>query len=209
MDLVHDYIRRLKVTYRSVARLCRTLCNPKDTCTAGFSVHHQLPEFVQTHVLWVGDAIQPSHPLSPPSPPALNLSQHQGFFLMSWFFTSGGPSISKVSAKNVSPYYMDILIIRRKKCICKSFSFRHYIYLIASLVAQMVENLHTIWETPVQSLDKKDLLEKGMTTHSSILAWRIPWTEEPGTVWSQAGKENYACVPVTMAMWQTTPNLVV
>ena len=69
---------------------------------------------------------------------------------------------------------MDILIIRRKKCICKSFSFRHYIYLIASLVAQMVKNLHTIWETPVQSLDKKDLLEKGMTTHSSILAWRIP-----------------------------------
>ena len=75
---------------------------------------------------------------------------------------------------------MDILIIRRKKCICKSFSFRHYIYLIASLVAQMVKNLHTIWETPVQSLDKKDLLEKGMTTHSSILAWGIPWTEEPG-----------------------------
>ena len=46
----------------------------------------------------------------------------------------------------------------------------------------MVKNLSTIWETPVQSLDKKDLLEKGMTTHSSILAWRIPWTEEPGTV---------------------------
>ena len=47
---------------------------------AGFPVHHQLPELTQTHVHWVSDAIQPSHPLSSPSPPALNLSQHQGLF---------------------------------------------------------------------------------------------------------------------------------
>ena len=49
-----------------------------------------------------------------------------------------------------------------------------------SLVAQMVKNLTSMPETPVQSLGRKDLLEKGMATHSSILAWRIPWTEEPG-----------------------------
>ena len=48
--------------------------------TPGLPVHHQLPKFTQTHVHWVGDAIQPSHPLSSPSPPALNLSQHQGLF---------------------------------------------------------------------------------------------------------------------------------
>ena len=48
--------------------------------TLGLPVHHQLPEFTQTHVHWVSDAIQPSHPLSSPSPPALNLSQHQGLF---------------------------------------------------------------------------------------------------------------------------------
>ena len=51
-----------------------------DCSTPGFPVHHQLPEFTQTHVHWVGDAIQPSHPLSSPSPPAFNLSQHQGLF---------------------------------------------------------------------------------------------------------------------------------
>ena len=51
-----------------------------DCSTPGLPVHHQLPEFTQTHVHWVGDAIQPSHPLSPPSPPAFNLSQHQGLF---------------------------------------------------------------------------------------------------------------------------------
>ena len=50
----------------------------------------------------------------------------------------------------------------------------------ASLVAQMVKNLPTMWETQVQSLGQEDPLEKGMATHSIILAWRIPWTEEPG-----------------------------
>ena len=56
-----------------------------------------------------------------------------------------------------------------------------YIYFTwASLVAQMVKNLHATWETWVQSLVQEDPLEKGMGTHSSILAWKIPWTEEPG-----------------------------
>ena len=56
------------------------LCDPMDCSTPGFPVHHQLPKLAQTHVHWVSDAIQPSHPLSSPSPPALNLSQLQGLF---------------------------------------------------------------------------------------------------------------------------------
>ena len=64
----------------SVAQSCLTLFNPMDCSTPGFPVHYQLPELVQTHVRQVCDAIQPSHPLSPPSPPALNLLQHQGLF---------------------------------------------------------------------------------------------------------------------------------
>ena len=59
---------------------CVRLCNPTDCSTPGFPVHHQLLELTQTHVHWVGDAIQPSHPLSSPSPPTFNLSQHQGIF---------------------------------------------------------------------------------------------------------------------------------
>ena len=59
---------------------CLTLCNPMNRSTPGLPVRHQLPEFTQTHVHWVSDAIQPSHPLSSPSPPALNLSQQQGLF---------------------------------------------------------------------------------------------------------------------------------
>ena len=65
---------------RSVAQLCPTLCHPMNRSTLGFPVHHQLPEFTETHVHRVSDAIQPSHPLSSPSPPAPSPSQHQGLF---------------------------------------------------------------------------------------------------------------------------------
>ena len=64
----------------SVTQSCATLCDPMNCSTPGLPVHHQLPEFTQTHIYRVGDAIQPSHPLSSPSPPASNLSQHQGLF---------------------------------------------------------------------------------------------------------------------------------
>ena len=70
-----------KHTCCSVAQSCPTLCDPIECSTPGFLVHHKLPEFTQTHVHGVGDAIQPSHPLSLPSLPVLNLSQHQGLFL--------------------------------------------------------------------------------------------------------------------------------
>ena len=66
--------------FSSAAQLCPTLCNPMNHSMPGLPVHHQLLEFTQTHVHWVGDAIQPSHPLSSPSPPAPNPSQHQGLF---------------------------------------------------------------------------------------------------------------------------------
>ena len=68
------------VQFSSVAQLCLTLCDPMDCNMPGFPVHHQLPELAHTHVHRVGDAIQPSHPLSSPSPPAFNLSKHQGLF---------------------------------------------------------------------------------------------------------------------------------
>ena len=68
------------VQFSSVAQSCPTLCNPMNRSTPGLPIHHQLPEFTQTHVHQVGDAIQPSHPLSSPSPPAPNPSQHQSLF---------------------------------------------------------------------------------------------------------------------------------
>ena len=67
-------------TLSSVAQSCPTLCDPMDCSMPGLPVHHQLPEVAQTHVHRVSEVIQPSHPLLSPSPPAFNLSQHQGLF---------------------------------------------------------------------------------------------------------------------------------
>ena len=66
------------VQFSSVAQSCPTLCDPMNRSTPGLPVHHQLPEFTQTHLHRVSDATQPSHPLSSPSPPAPNPSEHQG-----------------------------------------------------------------------------------------------------------------------------------
>ena len=73
-----------------------------DCSTPGFPVHHQLPELAQTHVHPVGDAIQPFHPLSSPSPPAFNLSP-SGSFPINWLFTSGGQSIRVSTSASVLP----------------------------------------------------------------------------------------------------------
>ena len=70
----------ISVQFSSVAQSCLTLCDPMSRSTPGLPVHHQLPEFTQTHVHRVSDAIQPSHPLSSPSPPVPNPSQHQSLF---------------------------------------------------------------------------------------------------------------------------------
>ena len=66
--------------FSSIAQSCLTLCDPMGCSTSGFLVHHRLPELAKTHVHRVSDVIQPSHPLLFPSPPAFNLSQHQGLF---------------------------------------------------------------------------------------------------------------------------------
>ena len=81
--LADERIRKLwyiSVQFSSVAQSCLTLCDPMNLSTSGLPVHHHLPEFTQTHVHQVSDAIQPSHPLSSPSPPAPNPSQHQSLF---------------------------------------------------------------------------------------------------------------------------------
>ena len=72
--------RNVTVQFSSVAQLCPSICDPMGCSMPGLHVHHQLPEFTQTHVHWVSDAIQASHPLWSPSPPAFDLSQHQGLF---------------------------------------------------------------------------------------------------------------------------------
>ena len=89
------WVSRGIVQFSSVQSLSRVWVSatPWIAARQPFPVHHHLPEPTQAHVHWVGDAIQPSHPLSSPSPPAFNLSQHQGLFHMHQFFSSGGQNV--------------------------------------------------------------------------------------------------------------------
>ena len=86
----------------SVAQSCPTLCDPMNHSMPGLPVHHQLPEFTQNHLHRLGDAIQPSHPLSSPSPPAPNPSQHQSF-PMSQLFAWGGQSTGASALASFPP----------------------------------------------------------------------------------------------------------
>ena len=85
-----------------VSKSCMTLCDPIDCSMPGYPVIHYLPEFVQMHVHWVGDVIQPSHPWPSPSPPAFNLSQHQSFS-KSHLFASAGQRIGASASAAVLP----------------------------------------------------------------------------------------------------------
>ena len=99
--MISQYMKRystsLAIQFSSVAHSCPTLCDPMNRSTPGLPVHHQLPEFIQTHVHRIGDAIQPSHPLSNPFSFCLQSFPASGSFQMSQFFPSGSQSI-RVSA---------------------------------------------------------------------------------------------------------------
>jgi len=117
-----------------------------DCSSPGFPDLHYRLEFIQTHVHWVSDAIQPSHPLSPPSPPAVNLSQHQGLF--QWV----GSSHPVAKILELQLQHQSFQWICRADCLLDW----------TSLVAQMVKRLSTMRETWVSSLGWEDLLEKEM-----------------------------------------------
>ena len=95
---------------------------------------------------------------------------------------------SQLHAKEVRRSRRQILPGRWKECV-------------ASLVAQMVRNLPAMWETWVRSLGREDPLEKELATHSSVLAWRIPWTEEPGGPWGGRESDTTERLPDETAMW--------
>ena len=96
--------RLVILQFSSVAQLCLTLCDPMNCSTPGLPVHHQLPEFTQTHLHWVSDAIQPSHPQLSPSPPAPNLSQHQSHSQhVSQLFTWGSQSTGVSASASFPP----------------------------------------------------------------------------------------------------------
>ena len=135
----------------SVTQSCPTLCNPMNRSTPGLPVPHKLPEFTQTHIHRVSDAIQPSNPLSSPSPPAPWLLVCQFFWLslLELFFSSC--VINLIESLFFLPHHLPMP---------RSF-------LVFFLIP-----------------GKPGPPEKAMAPHSNTLAWKIPWTEEPGRLQS-------------------------
>ena len=141
------------IQFSSVAQSCPTLCDPMNHSTPGIPVHHQFPEFTQTHVHWVGDSIQPSHPLSSPSPPAPNPSQHQGLFqsqLFTWGSQSVGISVSAsvlpMNTQDWSPLGWTGWISLQSKGFSRIFSnttVQKHQFFSAQLSSQSNSHIHT------------------------------------------------------------------
>ena len=141
------------VQFSSVAQSCPILCDPMNCSTPSLPVHHQLPEFTQTCLHWVGDAIQPSHPLSSPSPPALNPSQHQSLPVSQHFAWSGQSiavsalaSILPVNTQDWSPSEWTDWISLQSKGLSRVFSnttVQKYQFFGAQLSSQSNSHIHT------------------------------------------------------------------
>ena len=152
INLVKDSLSFLQ--FISFAQSCLTLCDPMNHSTPGLPDHHQLPEFTQTRVHRVGDAIQPSHPLLSPSPTALNLSQHQGLF--QWVNSSHQvakvlefqllASVLPMNTQDWSPLGWTGLFFLQSKGLSRVFSnttVQNHQFFSAQLSSQSNSHIHT------------------------------------------------------------------
>ena len=151
---LHDWMSvSVSVQFSSVAQSCPTLCDPKNCSMPSLPVHHQLPEFTQTHVHWVGDATQPSHPL-PSHSPALKSFPASGSFKMSQLFASGGQSIGVSASTSVppmntqdwSPLRWTGWISLQSKGLSRVFSnttVQKHLFFSAQLSSQSNSHIHT------------------------------------------------------------------
>ena len=143
--------------FSSVAQSCPTLCEPMDCNTPDFPVHYQLLELTQTHVHRVGDAIQPSHPLSSASPPTFNLSQNQGLFQqvssshqvakVLEFQLQLGPSNKHSGLISFRMDWLDLLAVRRTlKSLLQHHSSKASIFLVLNFLYSLTfTSIHDYW----------------------------------------------------------------
>ena len=139
-----------------VAQSCLTSCDPMDCSPPGLPVHHQLPQFTQAHVHWVGDAIQSSYPLSSPSPPAFNFSQHQSLFqlvLCIWwpkYWSSASASVLPMNIQDCFPLGWTGWISLQSKGLSRVFSNttvqKHQFFMLNFLYSPTLTSLHDYWK---------------------------------------------------------------
>ena len=167
--------------FSSVTQLCLTLCDPMDYNTPGFPVHHQLTELTQTHVHWVSDAIQLSHPLSSPSPPTLDLSQHQGLFQWVCSFCIRWPKYWSFSF-NISPsneysglisFRIDCLISLQSKGLLRVFSnttVQKHQFFSTQLSLQSSSHIHYTTTGKTVALTRWTFVDKVMSLFFNMLS---------------------------------------
>ena len=160
----------------------------------GFPVLHYLTEFAQAHVYWVSDTIQPSHPLSCPSPPAFNLSQHYGSFLRSRLFTSGGQSVGASALTSVLPMniqdWFPLELTGLMSFLSKGLSrvffsttVKKHQFFCAQLSLQSSSHIHTwLLDSPIPKRMKFCHLQNWMKLENIMLS-EINWTKI-NTIWN-------------------------
>ena len=152
------------IQYSSFTQSCLTLCDSMDRSMPGLHVHHQLLEFIQTHVHWVSDAIQPSHPLSSISPPAFSLAQHQGLF--KWVS----------SLHQVARYWSFIYRISPSNEYSGLISFRmEWMYLLAAQVTLKILLQHHSSKGSIFSVQLS--LQSNSHIHTWLLQKPEPWLD--------------------------------
>ena len=155
------------VQFSSVDQMCLTLCDPRNCSTPGFPVHYQHLEHTQIHVHWVSDTIQRSHPLLSPSSPTFNLSQNQGLFKLSQFFTSGSQSTGLSASASVLPmniqYWFPLgwtgwifLLSKRFSRVFSNITFQKHQFFGGQFSSSpTLTSIHNYWKN--QSFDWMDL----------------------------------------------------
>ena len=187
--------------FSSVAQLCTNLCDPINDSTPGLPVHHQLLEFAQTHVHWVCDAIQPSHPLSSPSPPAFKPEDRpfpeSGSFQMYQLFTSCSQSLG-VSASTISPSnehpglisfrmdWLDLLAVQRT---LQSLLQYQSSCLYSSNLTSMQDHCKTIALTRRTFVDK--VMSLLFNLLSSLVITFLPRSKHPLISWLQSPSADF------------------
>ena len=160
------YIAISSVQFSSIAQSCPTVCDPMNHSTPGLPVHHKLPEFTQTHAHRVGDAIQPSHPLSSPSPPApvpprIRVFSNESTFLMRWpkywsFSFSINPSKEHPGLISFRMGWLNLLAVQGTlKSLLQHHSLKASIFRCSAFFTVQLTSIHDHWKN--HSLDQMDL----------------------------------------------------
>ena len=194
--------------FSSVAQSCLTLCDPMNHSMPGLPVHHQLPEFTQTHVHCVSDAIQPSHPrhpllLLPSISPIIRVFSNESVLRIRWpkywsFSFNISPSNEHPGLVSFRMNWLDLLAVQGTlKSLLQHHSskasiLQHSAFFIVQLLHPYVTTGKTIALSKQTFVDKVmslifnmlSRLEKAMATHSSTLSWKTPWMEEPSRLQS-------------------------